>query len=95
METSIGAPSSFGHADVWSKKQKKLGEDALKCHRPGDHYGTHVSLYYKGFDTFTSEFREVEIDQNDCRYALEFCWDMAEAYDSEKNRIKLILQHTF
>ena len=87
-KSSIGAPSSF--AKNWSEKQKELGEDALKCHRPGEHYGTHVSLYCKGFDTFTSKFRDVEIDKIDCRYALEFCWKMAEAaYSCEKHRTEI------
>ena len=88
FNTLIGIPSSFGVVENWSKIQKKLGKNALKCHRPGKHYGTHVSLYYKGFDTFSSEFRDVEIDKNDCTFALEFCWAMAEAYGNEDDRME-------
>ena len=90
LEFNIGAPSSFGRE--WPKVQERMSKDdvALNCHRPPENYGNHVSLYYKGFDTFVSECNEVTLNKDDCMFALSFCWDMAQSYQTEKDRMLMV-----
>lgn len=90
LEFKIGATSSFGR--YWQQVQKDMHKQglALNCHRPPENYGNHVSLYYKGFDTFASECNAVTINKDNCMFTLSFCWHMAESFPTEDDRMRMV-----
>ena len=85
----IGASSSFAKGGAWEEKQHHLASfgHPIKCHRPAGFCGTHVSLYYQGFDTFTTECESVSLDASDTKFVMQFCTEMAQGYAKEEDRM--------
>ena len=88
----IGAPSSFAKGSNWYEKQLKLLRNGheMKCHRPAEFCGSHVSLYYKGFETFAAECQSVSLNATDTKFVMQLCMNMAKAYDKEDNRMDVV-----
>ena len=78
----LPAPSTFGV--VWHKHVSKHG---MLLHRPDpEMYGTHITLYFKGFGEFCQLYDTVEIDANDTTFVTKLVMKMGKKYDSEAER---------
>ena len=95
LQDIIGASSSFAKGNNWYGKQFTLHRQGhpIKCHRPAEFCGSHVSLYYEGFDTFTTECQSVSLDATDTTFVMRFCKEMASPYDNEDERMQIVREH--
>lgn len=55
-------------------------------HRNGN-VGNHVTLYYRGFQTFVDECEENSLDADNCCFAMEMCNTMAQSFEKESDRV--------
>ena len=85
LQDVISSPSSFAKGGNWCERQLQLFRcnQEIKCHRPAEFCGSHVTLYYKGFKTFTAECQSVPLDAIDTKFVVQFCSKMAESYNTE------------
>ena len=78
---------------MWPDVQTKEGLP-LKCHRPGDMYGTDVTLFYPGFDKFVEQCKSVVLENADTAFVTKLSIVLSKDYVNQMSRnstIKSIL----
>ena len=77
-----------------AQKQYKLHENSLelRCHRPRGANGTHVSLYYPGFDEFLVGCTSQAINETDATFISNLTCEMSGKFDLEAHRVRDFLQ---
>ena len=68
------------------KNYKVRAIDPLKCHHPAEMYGTDVTLFYPGFDTFVQQCRSVKLVSEDTTFVTKFSIELSKNYDNERSR---------